>query len=98
MVLMLWMLVFFAGSVKASVTPVKLAKSAKTVLAAKTSQPDQSTNPSEPLPLPEDPENSIAELEDGADDDKKSRVCYLFFTAGCATANDSNTGCTIFPL
>lgn len=78
MVLILWMLVFFAGSVKASVAPVKLAKSVKTVLATKTSQPDQSNNPSEPLPLPEDPENSIAELEDGADDDKKAGFTTYF--------------------
>lgn len=78
MVLVLWILVFFAGSVKAGVAPVKLAKSAKTVLANKTSQPDQSANPSEPLPLPEDPENSIAELEDQADDDKKAAFVTYF--------------------
>lgn len=78
MVVMLWMLVFFAGSVQASVAPVKLAKSSKTALAAKTSQPDQSTNPSEPIPLPEDPENSIAELEDGADDAKKAGFATYF--------------------
>lgn len=77
MVLMLWILVFFAGSVKASVDAVKLTKSVKTVWDSKTSQPDQSTNPSEPLPLPEDPENNIAELEDEADDKKVGFVSYF---------------------
>lgn len=72
--LMTWLLMFFSVSLKANASTFQLAK---TVIASTATPVDFPTNPSEPLPLPEDPESYVAELEDQVDDDKK--VCFAAY-------------------
>ncbi|MFZ6025165.1 MAG: hypothetical protein ACOYVG_12015 [Bacteroidota bacterium] len=76
---MTWLFMFFAGSLKANVSTgaFQLAKTGKTIIASKTNPADLPVNPSEPIPLPEDPESCIAELEDQATDDKK--ICSTIY-------------------
>ncbi len=76
--LMAWLLLFFAGSLKANSQSIPFTKSAKTVVVDKTSPSKLPTDPSEPLPLPEDPESNEAELDDEVDNDKRfSFTAYL---------------------
>ena len=72
--LMTWLLMFVAVSLKANAGTFQLAK---TVISSKTTPVDFPTNSSDPLPLPEDPESYIAELEDEAGDDKK--ICFTTY-------------------
>ncbi len=78
LVLMTWLLVFFAGSVKANTSGFQLAKTGKAFIDSKANPTEQPANPSEPVPLPEDPEACLAELEDQTDDDKKTCFTPLF--------------------
>lgn len=76
--LMTWLLMFFSVSLKANAGTLQLATTGKTVIASTTTPVDFPTNPSEPLPLPEDPESYVAELEDQVDDDKKACFAAYF--------------------
>ena len=76
--LIAWLLMFFAGSLKVNTATTPLAKTGKTVIIPKAGPADLPSDPSDPLPLPEDPESPVAELQDQADDDKKtSLAAYL---------------------
>jgi hypothetical protein len=78
MALMTWLLMFFAGSLKANAGTTQLLKTGKTIVASKTNPADLPASPSEPIPLPEDPEAYVAELEDHADDDRKASLAIYF--------------------
>lgn len=80
LVLMTWLLMFFAGSLKANTNTggFQLAKTGKVFTDSKANPTELPANPSEPVPLPEDPEACLAELEDQSDDDKKTCFAALF--------------------
>lgn len=76
--LMTWLLMFFAGAIKANAGTGQLLKTGKTIVASPTNPADLPADPAEPLPLPEDPETYVAETKDYADDDKKAGSALYF--------------------
>lgn len=76
--LMTWLLMFFAGSLKANAATGKFSKTGISELSIQTNSANLPADPSEPLPLPEEPDACIAALEDAADDDKKAGWAAYF--------------------
>lgn len=69
---LVWVLIFFAGTVKGNVPHNQLFKLTKAAYTPAKNEANLPSNASEPLQLPEDSECFTSEVDDELDDQKKS--------------------------
>jgi len=79
LVCLVWILVFFGGSIKANISSSQRLKNTSTAVASTVNKADLPVSSSDPIQLPEESEFLIAELDDQADDDKKIALAIFSF-------------------
>lgn len=75
---MVWVIIFFAGTIKGYIPNTKFIKATNSVVASSNNKANLPSNYPDPLQLPEDSEGFISEFDGESDDHKKSIFAISF--------------------
>lgn len=88
MVWMVWVLIFFAGTIKGNIPHNQLFKTTKAAFTSANNKANLPSNNTDPLQLPEDAELLTSAFDDESDDHKKSifAISVLHLIIFCQTS------------